>query len=172
MSPMFKKVAAGVLLGGVLVTSACGGQSEADKRVKELSGLTHTQFVSQLDKFCATDDSAEEKARQREIQRAFMAEDYGKVADLLDEQLEEIRPHMSKLREIEPPAADSASFDRWMDTLDASISAYEPFVEALRSEDGPEFTTLMAMSEKVDQLRERSNAAIDEIGATECIEAA
>ena len=166
-----KVIGAGVLLGAVLVTSACGGESDVDKRVKELSGLTHTQFSKKLDDICSEDDSAEDKANEAAVQRAFEAEDYGKAADLIQEQLSEAKPVMEKLHEIEPPAEDKASFDKWLDSLDDAITAYEPFVEALRSDGGPEFTTMMALGSKVEEITKRGNTALTSLDAPACVDA-
>jgi hypothetical protein len=165
---------AALAMGAVLVAgvTACGsGESVADTRVKELSGLTHAEFVAKLDKFCAMGDSAEDKAKQREVQRAFTAEDYGKAADLMDEQLADMREVTDKFRQIEPPAEDAAAFNGYVSGVDQAINDYvEPLIEAMRSEGGPEFTTLMAIGEQADKGTERSNRFARAIGATECVE--
>jgi hypothetical protein len=168
---MVKGAGAGVLLGAVLITSACGGQSQADKRVQELSGLTHTQFVTKLDNFCAEGDGKDDKAKQRELERAFEAEDYRHAADLLDDALGEAEDKLDKFREIEPPATDRASFTAYGDAVEDGVVALDTFVDALRSDDGPEFTTMIALGEKLDGVKKRTNAAVEEIGATECVDA-
>jgi hypothetical protein len=107
---MVKGVGAGVLLGAVLITSACGGQSQADKRVQELSGLTHAQFVTKLNKFCAEGDSAEDKAMEREWTRALEAEDYRHAADLLDDAVAEAEGKLeSSTRSSRRPSTVPAS---------------------------------------------------------------
>lgn len=60
--------------------------------------------------------------------------------------------------------------DAYLDTIDSAIAAYEPFIEALRSEDGPEFTTLMAMAEQVEKITKRGNAAVAELDAPACVD--
>ena len=166
-----KVIGAGVLLGAVLVTSACGGESDVDKRVKELSGLTHTQFSKKLNAFCTESDSVEDKAKEAAVQRAFDAEDYAKAADLIQEQIDTAKPHMEKVHQIEPPAEDKAAFDKWIKSVDDAIAAYEPFVEALRSDGGPEFTTMMALGSKVEEITKRGNTALTSLDAPACVDA-
>jgi hypothetical protein len=91
------------------------------------------------------------------------------IADILEQGLTIQQEHIDELKALEPPAALEARHDRGVSLLEERQSVTEDLLERVRDGDT---NSINELGPRIQRLRTQGNAVAQQLGLTECVNAA
>ena len=152
------------LLAGVaaaVAIASCGGDGDDGSNEPPVGGepgLSKREFVERLDAICRRSDERGERFKRRieraRQQAATESEQYARAAEILRDALPDAQELQEDYEALRPPPEERRFFQRWLESKVESLRLARRSAEAAEREDA---TTLQALGEKINRLRERRN---------------
>jgi hypothetical protein len=157
-------VAALAACGGSSATSSPPTTATTSPTTTASAGLTHAQFVAKLDDICKRLNTRV-VGLQKQADKAQNANDYTKLAAVIEERQRVVAPYYAEMAKLTPPPADAAAFARYKEMSSRIDGILAREVAALKARDVAEVARLAGIGEQARNIR--TNAALD-LGTQHC----
>ena len=128
------------------------------------SALTHDEFVAKLDAICES-GNAHNAELDKETDKATNANDYAKLAAVLEQRQRLVAPERDSVEQLVAPPADAAAFARYKAMNLRIDGLVDRLIVALKAKDLAEVNRLISLASQAQN--KRTNAALD-LGTQHC----